>query len=356
MEDTQTQAASSPAEQQDPFNGLEPTHAEFSKWRETGELGERFKPADAAGSAPADDQEKTGSEVQTESAGESETPKAEETQEHRKPKNAAQRIAQLESAIEAEWGKDEPDVVRIGQLNATIDKINGRPKRKSEAAPPQSSQPDQQQSAPQQAPKNFAEWQKAFKPTQWVEEYARQNPSASYEDANFAMAVHVAEQRDQFTRREIAEQQAMSATQQKLDEARERYPDADEVIFPTAQLIHEAKIPPVVKEVIESSDVYMDMCFVIGTDPEEWDKFVALANRNPRAAIVQAVEYERAIKEELAKSGKQPSGTAPEKKKTQAPAPPEPVSRTTSRAFDVNDDSLSDDEWMRKRRAQVASK
>jgi len=345
MPEPTTPATSSPAEMQDPFNGVEPTHAEFSKWRETGEVAERFKSAEPAGTAPADDQEQTDSEVKTESAGESETPNPEANQEQsRKPKNAAQRIAQLEAAIEAEWDKDAPDVVRIGQLNATIDKINGRPKRKTETATPEPAKTEPTQNQPQYTrPKPKPDgMNQAGKPYETYEDYV--------ED----LADWSGEQKVAQFQRQQAEQRLQADLQAKLEDVRSRYPDADEVIFPTERALAGAKIPQSVQETLGYSKFYPELLYVMGTDPDGVQKFITLATSDPREANARLFEWERGIKEALAKNGN--AATAPEKKKTQAPPPPTPVSRSSGRAFDVNDDSISDDEWMRKRRAQVSAK
>jgi hypothetical protein len=148
------------------------------------------------------------------------------------------------------------------------------------------------------------------------------------------------------------------STQSKLDEARARYDDADDVIFPANQAIQTAKMPQVVKEVFAQSDVFIDLCYVVGSDPAELKKFIELAQSNPRAAIGKVFEYERGIREELSPKNDTPRDdkgkfTAPEVKKTSAPKPPSPVGGASSRAFDVSDESLSPEEWMRQRIKQI---
>ena len=71
----QTQAASSPAEV-DVFRGETPTLAEYNAYRDKGEVPERFKPAESAGTAPDAD----------ESA--EETPTADNSRERRRIRNA----------------------------------------------------------------------------------------------------------------------------------------------------------------------------------------------------------------------------------------------------------------------------
>lgn len=335
----------------DPIESL--NDEQFRHYRSTGELP-KAEPADAA---TVDAQEQTESEAQTESAGESETPKTEETQEQsRKPKNAAQRIAQLEEAIEAEWAKDEPDLTRIGQWNATIDKINGRPKRKTEAAPPQTAeQPNQ----PQKQAQNYAEWEQQFNAEKWIEEYAKANPSASYEKANAAMFSYMLGARDHFKAIEQQQRQQIESLQKIEREAREVYPDFDEVKSNLLDKIVTSKgeplIPPQVLAVINDSDVLAHLLYALGSDEKGMDEFTELANTSPTKAIRYVRDIERGIEEEFEKQAA-PEPKAPEKRQTQAPKPVTPVGGSTSRAFDVNDESLSDDEWFRQRNRQLGIK
>jgi hypothetical protein len=155
-------------------------------------------------------------------------------------------------------------------------------------------------------------------------------------------------------KREQAEQESRKVLQGKLEAARERYDDAEEVIFPTAQTIQNAKIPQAVKEVFGQSDVFIDLCYAVGSDPDKLEKFISLAQSNPRAAIGKVFEYERAIQEANSKPRDDKGKfVAPEPKKTSAPKPPSPVGGASSRAFDVSDDSLSAEEWMRQRNKQL---
>jgi len=334
MEQTST-AASSPAET-DVFNGQQPTLEEFNQYRTTGEVPERFKAAPAE-SAPADGPEKTEtSEAQPESAGESETPT--EDQEHTRPRRltAEQRRAQLRSAIEKLWEDPEPDLVRIAQLEATEAKIAERAeaKRKTESAPV--AKPEQQTPVggrPKPTPDGLR---------------ADGKPYATYEEYIEDLTDWKTEQATQKVRQQMAEEAAQKAVQAKLEEARQRYEDADDVIFPAAKTINESQISPVIKEVIGASEYFPDLCYVLGEDPEELEKFVKLSQSNPRAALAKVFEYERGIKEELSGEKK----PAPEKRQTAAPKPVTPVGGSASRGFDVNDEKLSDDDWFKQRNKQ----
>ncbi|WP_348269747.1 hypothetical protein P8936_16490 [Edaphobacter paludis] len=307
MSQETTQAASSPAEVEDVFQGQQTSLDEFSHYRKTGELPTRFKSAEDADSTPADDPEETDAE------GEDPEPEPEsdpeETQEL-KPKTA-KRIQQL--------------LAKIKELETPAAKQDVKPES-SPAPAPQHTRP--KPAADDKKPDGTPKFD-------------------SYEDFVEELADWKAEQRWETAKREQAQQEAKNALKNKLDEARTRYDDVDDVIFPASQAIENARIPLAVKEVFAQSDVFIDLCYVVGSDPEELKKFISLAQSNPRAAIGKVFEYERGIVEELSKPSE--SKAAPEAKKTSAPKPPSPVGGASSRAFDVSDESLSPEEWARKR-------
>jgi hypothetical protein len=312
----ETQAVSSPAEVEDVFKGQHVSLSEFSKYRQDGELPARFKPA--AESEPADTPEETETSEGDEPESEPESD-PEETQEP--PQKGAEK--------------------RIKQLLAKIKELERKPAEKQDV---------KTESSPEPAP-----------------QYTRTKPTAedknqdgtpkfnTYEDFVEELADWKAEQRLESAKREQVQQEAQKALKGKLDEARARYDDADDVIFPANQAIQNAKIPQVVKEVVAQSAEFVDLLYVVGSDPAELKKFIELAQTDPRAAIGKVFEYERGIREELSRprDDKGKFTAAPEAKKTSAPKPPSPVGGASSRAFDVSDESLSADEWARKRNQDI---
>ena len=325
MPEQSTPAASSPAETEDVFNGETPTLEEFNHYRSSGEIPERFKPAakPQADSAPADLPKET---AKAEGDEPENVPDPAPDDEQEPPQNLGAKARRRFEKLAAE----------VKELKAQIaaqPKTDAKPESSTAPAPQQAVQPG---TRPKPKPDGMNQEGK---------------PYETYEDYVEDLADWKAEQRIAAERQRQVDQQAQAAIRTKMDDARARYEDADETILPTAKTIHEAQIPAVVKQVIEDSEVYVDLCYVAGSDPDELQKFIALAQRDPRAAIGKVFEYERGIKEELAKNGT--AAAAPEKKRTQAPAPPTPVGGASSRGFDVNDDSLSADEWFQKRNAQL---
>ena len=337
-----TQAASSPA---DVFNGEQVSLAEFSKYREDGTIPERFKPADPAESAPADESKET---EQSDIDPDSDPDEAQEQPHKDSP---------------AETPADK----RIKQLLAERYQL----RRKLEEVTKQDARPDSSPAKPTQPPappQNYQEYRQAFKPSAFIEEYGKQNPDATYEDANAAMADHLFEVRKHFDVIESRVNAAKQALDSKVSEAKERYEDFDDikqlVISKFVSDKNTPLIPPNVYEVIDTSDVIVDLLYTLGSDESELDKFVKMAQTNPTKAIRYVAKLENLIAEELAKPKEAPArgedgkfkSSAPEKPKTQAPKPPSPVGGGSSRAFDVSDDSLSPEEWMRQRNAQLARK
>jgi hypothetical protein len=328
------EAASSPAEV-DVFNGEQPSLAEYSQYRESGELPERFKPAEIA--APAPVEEKTEGEV-PESVPDSE-PEQQQEKDKGKPK-----------------GKTAED--RIAQLEATIERIKRGAglERKTEVAPV-TEQP--------KAPESYADYRKSFKASEWIAEYAKQNPEAAYEDATAAMADHLADVRDQFRSIEQQRQAQTKELNDKVADARARYGEKfDEVLRPTLDtIVSNARINPNVKAMINDSEVVADLIFTIGSDQKTLDSFVAMAETNPGKALRYIAIVENGIVEELAGQGEEkPRDEAgkftasPAKPKTSAPKPPSPVSGVSTGAFDVSDESLSPEDWMRKRNADLSKR
>ena len=105
------------------------------------------------------------------------------------------------------------------------------------------------------------------------------------------------------------------------------------------------------------SDVLPELVYTIGTDDKTMKELERLARTNPTQAIRYIATLEAGIRQELAADDEEVvEEKAPEPKKTKAPPPPSPVTGASSRGFDVSDDSLSAEEWMRQRNRQIAQR
>ncbi len=207
---------------------------------------------------------------------------------------------------------------RIAQLEATIEKIRAGKERKTE--PAAVAEPPKQQA---QAPQNYQDWRKTFKPTEWVTKYAQDNPQASYEDAQAAMSDFLDEVRGNF-RQATEQQRSMQAElNTKVSEARQRYGDKfDEVLNPTLNtIVSSQQVAVVVKQLINESEVLPDLLFTLGSSQEELNKFLAMPPGKQARYIALT---ESLIREEL--EGKEkPKAEPPAKPQTSAPRPPAEV-------------------------------
>ena len=347
MPDQTIPADPSSAEAADVFNGENVSLAEYSRFRTEGELPERFQVAEKeAVPAPA---EGSSEGEKPESGSEAEPAEQQEKPQHKKL-NADERISQLRSTVERLWQQEEPDVIKIAQLETTIEKIEQRSgkARKTEPAPVV-----QQLTSAQPAP-SYQEWRKTFKATKWMNGFFAQNPDAPWEDANAAMADHLGDVRESFREREQVIRQQTNQLQSQVDEARTRYGDAfDEAVKPALQAISaDKKIPDMVKAMLGESENLSDLLFTLGSDPKALDSFIETARTKPGQALRHIAILEAEIRQEL--EGKPPE--TPAKTQTAAPRPPSPVGGVSSRSFDVSDDSLSPEEWARKRTADLAKR
>jgi hypothetical protein len=262
---------------------------EYDEWRNTGNLPEKDKPKteEAASSDPS-------KEATSEEAPESEPGK--HTQESRRKPGAEARIGELTS--------------RVKQLEKDLEDAR-RPKQETKADPSPAK------------PANYQEWRKEFRPAKWIEEYASQNPEASYEEANAAMADHLADVRDQFRnfeQQQNAQQQSLNA---KVNEARARYGERfDEVLQPTLNtIVSDAGVNPNVKAMLNDSDVIADLIYTLGSDSATLAKFLSMAKSEPGKAIRYLAVVENGIIEELSKNtARNDKGQFSSEKETPAPA------------------------------------
>lgn len=221
-----------------------------------------------------------------------------------------------ESADSAATGKQERPSRRRPNAEARIKQLADENKRikaeLEEVRRPKETKAESSSARPQ----TYQEWRKTFKPSKWVENYGKENPEATYEDANAAMADYLGDVREQFR---TVEQQRQSQTKElndKVSDARARYGEKfDEVLQPTVnKIVSDPGINPNVKEMINDSDVIADLIFTIGSDSKTLNDFVAMAKSNPGKALRYIAVLENGIIEELA------NGKSVEETKSEIPA------------------------------------
>jgi hypothetical protein len=226
--------------------------------------------------------------------------------------NVAKPAAESEAAKQQEKPKAKPTAEeRIAQLESTIEKIkakSGLDKPKAESEPAKS------EAKPiVQAKRPTPEDTKADGTPKFA-------TSADYEDALLDWKL---EQREA-TKAATAQQEAHSKLlNEKLEDARTRYTNLDEVIQPAANVIYQdPKISPVIKQMIGDSDLIVDLVFTIGNDQAELAKFVKMAQDDPGKAIRYIALTESLIAQELETRNTPAPEEPPAKSRTQAPKPP----------------------------------
>lgn len=118
----------------------------------------------------------------------------------------------------------------------------------------------------------------------------------------------------------------------KVEAAKARYGEgADGKIISTAgSIFGDAKVPDVIKEMLNSSDVLPDLLYAIGGDEKNLTDFLDTARTNLPMAIRKLSAVEALVVQELSKGKAETRGpdgkfAAPEKKQTSAPPPPREV-------------------------------
>jgi hypothetical protein len=260
-----------------------------AEFRRTGELPKQDKPKTEE-AAPSSDAKPQG---EAKSAGESETPKQQEIPKAKPKQTAEERIAQLEATIEK---------IRKGSG------IEPKPKAESASAKPEPQSVEPQYTRPKPKPEGNGPDGK---------------PYATYEDYIEDLSDWKGEQREAKSQREAAQQAQAKEFNTKVNEARSRYENFDEVVKPTATAINtDAAIPQVIKTLLSESDVLPDILFTLGSDPAELAKFVQMAKETPGKALRYIALTESLIAEELEGKTAKPAEVSPAKPKTQAPRPP----------------------------------
>lgn len=134
-------------------------------------------------------------------------------------------------------------------------------------------------------------------------------PYAAYEDYIEDLSDWKVEQRIATMEKQNAVKQQQEALKANLDEARSRYDNMDEVMFPALRTITDAKVNPVVMTMLDDSEYLPDVLYTIGSDEKTLSDFVKMAKDNPGKAIRYLAITENLIHEEL--SGQKTRETPP---------------------------------------------
>lgn len=257
--------------------------------------------------------------------------------------SAPQKESKEPAAVEPEEKPQEYKArteKRFTDILATVKRLEtelaeARKPRDDKAAPQTAAKPDE------------------FKPLN-AEEWFKANPGKSYEQFAQALAEQIADYKIDKAlageRQRLANESQQRELSQRLEDAKQRYPEAEPVINRTATTLNtDAEIPQIIKAVIANSKVMVDLLYVLGGDEAKFQDFVKLTKTNPHEALEQVYEAQRLVKVELAgkakadptkeaardDKGKFVKAEIPETPTPRAPKPPSEIGGKGSAPEDV---------------------
>jgi hypothetical protein len=230
----------------------------------------------------------------------------------------------------------KPDAeARIKELNARnkhLERELEEARKPKETKPAEASTAKAAETKPATQPQNFSEWLKTFKTKDFLDNFVKENPEASYEDMQLALNVHTAEVREQFKEREQQAKRELETVGQKVKEARERYENYDTVTKPLIADLLKPDISREVFAVLNDSPVLADLLYTIGGTEASKADFLDACRSNPSKALRVALLMEQEIVKELGKgkaeakkNGEGEAETTPAGTKPRAPKPPAEV-------------------------------
>jgi hypothetical protein len=305
-------ALAAPAEQAPKLEVPRSGTDEYAEWRVSGKLPEKITPKTEE-SAPSDREK-----ASTSAPGESETP---QQQDRTKPKTE-KRFQDL-----------------LSERNALKAELAAYKSKPAQAEPTPAPQP---------------EAKKSSKPTLEDKNDDGSYKYGSYEDLLEALAEHKVTEREAAKEQRDREEAQRKQVETKVADAKTRYDHFDEIAAPFTKLLVEAKdIPVAVKQMVGESDVWPDLIFTLGSNPEARDKFLQMAKTEPGKALRYVAKVEALIEAGLS-SGKAttPRGengqftspaSAPAKRGPEsAPAPPLEVGNRGAGTMDASERALAE--------------
>jgi hypothetical protein len=251
--------------------------AEHTEWRKTGKMPDS-KPTNEASATSEESSAAAGEEPDGESA----------------PASEAGKEAQGNKNKRSDAGS------RIKELLAENKRL------KDAAAAPKTEKPAESSPAAQPEPPKALE-----EPT---EPTLKDFEGKPYEEFETAYRKYVKDLAQYSAKKALADYQQAEVQRKEMDslnaqvaEAKTRYADYDDVIKPTvAALALDKSVSPAVVQMINSSDVFADLMYALGSKTEDFQKFMSLAKSRPADAIRLVCEMESLVRTEIGK-GKAPA-------------------------------------------------
>ena len=248
-----------------------------------------------------------------------------ETQSEPKGKTAAEpETAPSQEKKDRKPGEKKSAEERIAELTAKVKQLEDeRERSRAQATQPAPKTETKAEEKPKDAqPATYAEWRKAFKPKEWIEQWAKDNPSAGYEDAVAALGDYQADIRDRYRQFEQLKADGVRRSQEQLRKTVEKYPDAEPKVKEAAKSLMNPEVPPFVRAFIDESEVMTDLLYTLA-DPKTLENLLETAKTAPGKALRVLRDMESDIQKSIAK----PPATEKEEKKEKKEPPAEPKPR-----------------------------
>jgi hypothetical protein len=314
----------------DPFQGQTPTLAEFDSWRTSGELPERFK-------APETEPPAT---EKVETADGQEPPKVEQEKPEQE-RDADGKFKPKEPMFSADQQKafDRAFAKREAKLRREYDERIAAIESSTKQATPPAKEATQAaaEPTPPELP-NLATFQGT------AEEYDKLLKEYPKKLEAYLEATRQSKEQQQSLQQKIAASEA---------KARKDHPDYEELFTGLLDDVKNGEEPPLpdhlLKAISEDTEDPHAIAYHLAKNRDEYRRFVALS---PAQALREVLKLEIKLQTPAPAPVVKPAPKAAEKY-----APIEPVgARAVSKAFDVTDESLSADEWRKKRDEQIAKR
>lgn len=239
---------------------------------------------------------------------------------------------------------------RSADLQAEIDDLNAKLAKRAELRK-QLAEPDDKKpavSSPAEASKDpKAPVRPKVEDFKTFDEYEAAKDKYNDEAADYKVQKALADERAR-QQQEVARQ----GVQQKVEEGKKRYADFEKTVAPVLKgFVADPEVPQFVKQAVGDSPVMVDVLYVLGGDPVQFENFLQDAKTNPIKAIKTIAVLENLVMQELEGGDKTRNDKGQftkeqesSKKSTSAPPPPKEVSgRGTPPADEVESAAKSSD-------------
>jgi len=329
--------ATQTVEVQDPFQGQEPTFEEFSKFRESGEVPERFKPAPVP---PAATQEEA---KPVEEKGASE---AEQEQKQERTEDGKFKAKDKEPLFSAEQQKafDKAFARREAKLRREFEEQIAAIKSSTTQGAAPAKEPSKEAAASEPQPPEIPDITTFAGTAEEFQKALKEYP------AKLAAYLEAKRQVEESTK---SLQKRLSESEAKAKKAHADYEELVEGLVGDVKSGEEPELPQaVLKAIAEETDDPYSLTYHLTQNRDEYRR---LAELTPNQALKEVLKLEFKLQRE--KEAAKAPAQEPKPRQTSAPPPPETVgARATAKAFDVNDETMPADEWLKKRNEQVYGK